>query len=201
MMRTLRVNLLGTSGEDDAKLRKVWKAHAGRGRVEDAWRIVFASEDGASEDGASEGGASEGGADAELWAPVTSWVHWNALFAFVEAGGSGTGPDGLRVSSTISSGDFKTIPCMAYSLTAPEGPEGPAPEGPEGPARNVRLEFDEGDACDPWDVFAVRASPEISFTAALIHSALYARAPGTSLPEMAGEALAHFDNPAALFEQ
>ena len=197
-MRTLHVDLSvpeGCAPEDAAKLRRVWAAHADRGREAGDWRIVFRDADADAEagdaDADADAEAGDADADAVLSMPVTSWVHWNALFAFIEAGGSGAGPDGLRVSSTFAKSEGpKPIPSLAYSLAGDGGEGG-----------SVRLGFDEGDACGAWDVFAVRASPDISFNAALIHSAMYARKPGASLPELAGEALGFFDNPAALFEQ
>lgn len=177
-MRTLHVDLTvpeGCAPEEVAKLRRVWATHAGRGRRDD-WAIAFDA-----------GGRI---VDAVMTIPVTSWVHWNALFAFIERGGSGTGRDGLSVSSspTDAPETGRTIPCLAY-------------DQPGGEGTALALGFDEGDACDSWDVFAVRAGQDISFRLALIHSALYARNPLVSLPELAGDALPYFDNPTALFEQ
>ena len=189
-MRTLHVDLSvpeGCTPEDAAKLRRVWTTHADKCRRDrDDWRIVF--------DAADAVNSTDATADAVVSIHVTSWVHWNALFAFLEKGGSGSGLGGLRVSSTASgssasssasSSGHNTIPSLSY----------------DGGDKGLRLGFDEGDACDPWDVFAVHASNEVSLSAALIHSALYVRQPHVSLPELAGEALPFFDNPAALFEQ
>ena len=80
-----------------------------------------------------------------------------------------------------------------------------------------RIVFDAADAVDSADATAdavvsihvtswvhwnaLFASNDVSLSAALIHSALYVRQPHVSLPELAGEALPFFDNPAALFEQ
>ena len=181
-MRVLHVDLSvpeGCAPDEAAKLRRVWATHAGRGQ-RDGWAIVFDAQ------------TAAGAVDAVLSVPLTSWVHWNALFAFIEKGGSGAGPGGLSVTSVSSVSSTtdgpKSIPCLAY-------------DRPGGDAGALRLGFDEGDACEPWDVFAVRASVEVSFLVALIHSALYVRNPRISLPELAGEAAPHFDDPAALFEQ
>lgn len=181
-MRTLHVDLSvpeGCTPEDAAKLRRVWTTHADKCRRDrDDWRIVF--------DAADAVNSTDATADAVISIHVTSWVHWNALFAFLEKGGSGSGLGGLRVSTTATvAGASCHIPSISY----------------DGGDKDLRLGFDEGDACDPWDVFAVHASNDVSLSAALIHSALYVRKPHVSLPELAGEALPFFDNPAALFEQ
>jgi hypothetical protein len=178
-MRTLHVDLSvpeGCTPEDAAKLRRVWTTHADKcHRDRDDWRIVF---DAADADG--------GSIDAVISIHVTSWVHWNALFAFLEKGGSGSGLGGLHVSTTATTTDSHIkIPSISY----------------DGGDKGLRMGFDEGDACDPWDVFAVHASNDVSLSAALIHSAMYVRQPHVSLPELAGEALPFFDNPQALFEQ
>lgn len=173
-MRTLHVDLSvpeGCTPEDAAKLRRVWVTHADKcHRDRNDWRIVFA--------------VDAKPADAVISIHVTSWVHWNALFAFLEKSGSGSGLGGLHVSTAAGTSDDKTIPSISY----------------DGGDKGLRLGFDEGDACDAWDVFAVHASNDVSLSAALIHSALYVRKPHVSLPELAGEALPFFDNPAALFE-
>jgi hypothetical protein len=170
-MRTLRIDLADRAEPDDRD-RRMWHAHAARMMSLDGaeWGVRF-------------GPPAEGEeADAVLTAPATSWVHWTALFAFLEKGVPCRGPGGLDLSFRNSpDAEKKTVPCISFDA-------------------NMDIGFDEGDACDPWDVFAVRADPKVSSRICLILSALFSKNRHASLPEMAGEAVGFYDRPEALFD-
>lgn len=168
-MRTLQIDLLPDIRADTDR---IWHAHAAARTARgsnDGWTVRF--------------GPGDAEADAVLTVPTTSWVHWTALFAFMDAAVPCRGPGG---SSLAFRGDgdeppSRVAPCLSF--------------GPD-----LEMGFDEGDACDPWGVFMVRADHKVSFRLSLVLSALYSKQPHASLPELAGEAIKFYDKPETLFE-